>query len=77
MRKFALYYGVLRSNDELVNLGLGHRSEIQVFKDKCIKAMADPKTAEKYSALVLATDYGLKNRYKLEAPKKSKKKEEK
>ncbi len=77
MRKFALYYGVLRSSGELKTLGLGHRSEIQVFKDQCIKAMADPKTAEKYSALVLATDYGLKNRYKLEAPKKSKKKEEK
>ena len=68
MRKFALYYGVLRSTGELKTIGLGGRGEIQNFKAQCKEDMADEKTAIKYSSLVLATDYGLKNHYKLSAP---------
>jgi len=82
MRKFALYYGVLRSTGELKTISLGVRGDIQDFKARCKKDMADKETAIKYSSLVLATDYGLKNHYKLslpEAPKVAKKpkKEEK
>jgi len=76
MRKFALYYGVLRSNGDLETLGLGSRGEINDFKDKCKKDLVDPKICAKYSALVLATDYGLKNCYKLNAPIVTKKKKE-
>ena len=68
MRKFALYYGVLRSNGKLKTISLGGRGEIQDFKAQCKKDMADKETAIKYSSLVLATDYGLKNHYKLSAP---------
>lgn len=68
MRKFALYYGVLRSTGKLKTLGLGGRGEIQDFKTQCKKDMADKETAIKYSSLVLATDYGLKNHYKLPEP---------
>jgi len=78
MRKFALYYGVLRSSGEFKTLGLGARGKIQDFKAQCKKDMANKETAIKYSSLVLATDYGLKNHYKLtmpEAPKVAKKKE--
>jgi len=78
MRKFALYYGVLRSTGELKTLSLGARGKIQDFKAQCKKDMANKETAIKYSSLVLATDYGLKNHYKLtmpEAPKVTKKKE--
>jgi len=77
MRKFALYYGVLRSTGELKTISLGGRGEIQDFKAQCKKDMADKETAIKYSSLVLATDYGLKNHYKLTAPapKVAKKKE--
>jgi hypothetical protein len=80
MRKFALYYGVLRSNGNLVNLGLGTRGDINGFKDQCKKDVDDPKVCSKYSSLVLATDYGLKNHYKLtlpDAPKAKTKKEDK
>ncbi len=79
MRKFALYYGVLRSTGKLKTISLGGRGEIQDFKAQCKKDMADKETAIKYSSLVLATDYGLKNHYKLDAPKAAKKtkKEEK
>tara|TARA_R110002167_G_scaffold361826_1_gene580466 strand:- start:2382 stop:2624 length:243 start_codon:yes stop_codon:yes gene_type:complete len=80
MRKFALYYGVLRSNGELKTISLGGRGEIQNFKAQCKKDMADEKTAIKYSSLVLATDYGLKNHYKLtlpDAPRAKTKKEDK
>lgn len=63
MRKFALYYGVTRKGEKKV-LAFGNRSEIKTFKDQCIKDFSDPKMAAKYSALVLATDYGLKNTYK-------------
>jgi len=68
MRKFALYYGVLRSTGKLKTLSLGSRGEIQNFKTQCKKDMADKEMAIKYSSLVLATDYGLKNHYKLAAP---------
>ncbi len=79
MRKFALYYGVLRSTGKMKTLGLGARGEINDFKDKCKKALADPKTAKEYTSLVLATDYGLKNHYKLsvDAPKPKAKKAKK
>jgi hypothetical protein len=68
MRKFALYYGVLRSTGELKTISLGGRGEIQNFKAQCKKDMADEKIAIKDSSLVLATDYGLKNHYKLSGP---------
>jgi len=68
MRKFALYYGVLRSTGKLETISLGGRGEIQNFKAKCKKDMANKDTAIKYSSLVLATDYGLKNHYKLVHP---------
>jgi hypothetical protein len=83
MVKFALYYGVLRSSGELETISLGLRGEIQNFKAQCKKDMTDAKMSSKYSGFVLATDYGLVNRYKvekLEAPKvakKTTKKEEK
>ncbi len=76
-RKFALYYGVTRKGEKKV-IAFGNRSEIKTLKDQCMKDYADPKTAEKYQALVLATDYGLKNCYKLAEPvKKAAKKEDK
>lgn len=76
-RKFALYYGVTHKGEKKV-LSFGNRSDIQIFKDQCTKDYADPKTAKEFQALVLATDYGLKNVYKLSAPvKKATKKEEK
>ncbi len=68
MRKFALYYGVLRSNGKLKTLGLGERGEIQNFKAQCKKDMANKEKMTEYSSLVLATDYGLKNHYKLTHP---------
>jgi hypothetical protein len=68
MRKFALYYGVLRSTGELKTISLGGRGEIQDFKAQCKKDIVDKKMTIKYSSLVLATDYGLKNHYKLSAP---------
>ncbi len=68
-RKFALYYGVTRKGEKKV-ISFGNRSEINVYKAQCMKDIADPKTAEKYQALVLATDYGLKNTYKLAEPVK-------
>ena len=81
MRKFALYYGVLRSSGDLEVIALGLRGEIQDYKGQCKLDIADPKIKAKYSALVLATDYGLKNCYKLgdapKAAKKTTKKEEK
>ena len=64
MRKFALYYGVTRSTGEKKILAFGSRCEIKTFKDRCAKDFADPKMAVEYSALVLATDYGLRNCYK-------------
>lgn len=67
MRKFALYYGVTREGEKKV-ISFGNRSEIKIYKDQCIKDFSDPKMAVKYSALVLATDYGLKNTYKLTHP---------
>jgi hypothetical protein len=74
MRKFALYYGVLRSSGNLDTIALGARGEIQNFKEQCKLDIEDPKIKAKYSALVLATDYGLKNHYKLgDAPKAAKK----
>ncbi len=72
MRKFALYYGVLRSNGDHEVIAFGGRSNIKDFKDQCIADYADPKFAAKYTALVLATDYGLKNCYKLEKPQAKK-----
>ncbi len=68
MRKFALYYGVLRSNGKLKTLGLGERGEIQNFKAQCKKDMFKESVRTDYSSLVLATDYGLKNHYKLVHP---------
>jgi hypothetical protein len=76
MTKFALYYGVTRDGGKLETLGLGARGEIQDFKTQCKKDMFDPKIASKYSFLVLATDYGVVNKYKvaqIEAPKVAKK----
>ncbi|MEE9352367.1 MAG: hypothetical protein V3U78_08910 [Thiotrichaceae bacterium] len=84
MIKFALYYGVTRDGDKLETLALGNKGEVQSYKIQCKKDMNNPKIANKYSCLVLATDYGLVNRYKLNkiaaAPKvakKTTKKEEK
>ena len=68
MRKFALYYGVLRSNGKLKTLGLGERGEIQNFKAQCKKDMAKASVRTDYSSLVLAPDYGLKNHYNLVHP---------
>ena len=68
MRKFALYYGVLRSNGKFKTLGLGERGEIQNFKAQCKKDMSKDSVRTDYSSLVLATDYGLKNHYKLVHP---------
>ena len=77
MRKFALYYGVTRKGEKKI-LAFGNRSDIQSFKNQCSKDIADSKMAKEYQALVLATDYGLKNCYKLAEPvKKATKKEEK
>jgi len=75
IRKFALYYGVTRKGEKKV-LAFGDRSEINVYKAQCMKDFEDPKKAAEFQALVLATDYGLKNCYKLAEPvkKESKKK---
>jgi len=78
MTKFALYYGVTREGGKLETISLGNKGELQEFKTQCKKDMLDPKIANKYSCLVLATDYGLVNKYKVaqvEAPKVTKKKE--
>lgn len=72
-RKFALYYGVTRSKGEKKILAFGNRSEIKTFKDQCAKDFSDPKMAAEYQALVLATDYGLKNCYKPVLPEVKKK----
>ena len=69
IRKFALYYGVTRKGEKKV-ISFGNRCEINIYKEKCKKDIADPKMAEQYEALVLATDYGLKNTYKLAEPVK-------
>ena len=63
MRKFALYYGVTRKGEMKV-LAFGNRGQITEYKEKCRKDLVDPKMATEYQALVLATDYGLKNSYK-------------
>ncbi len=75
MRKFALYYGVTRKGEKKV-LAFGDRSEINIYKAQCMKDFVDPKKVTEYQALVLATDYGLKNVYKIAEPvkKESKKK---
>lgn len=76
-RKFALYYGVTREGEKEI-LAFGNRGDIQSYKDRCAKDLVDPKMCTKYQALVLATDYGLKNCFKPVAPvKKVTKKEEK
>ena len=67
MRKFALYYGVTRKGEKKV-LAFGNRGQIAEYKAKCQKALADDKMCTEYQALVLATDYGLKNSYKLVHP---------
>lgn len=69
VRKFALYYGVTRKGEKKV-IAFGNRSEINIYKAQCIKDVADPKKAMEFQALVLATDYGLKNSYKLVEPVK-------
>jgi hypothetical protein len=77
MRKFALYYGVTRKGEMKV-LAFGNRGQIAEFKAKCQKALTDDKMCTEYQALVLATDYGLKNSYKTVLPvKKAAKKEDK
>jgi len=79
MTKFSLYYGVERDSGKLCTLGLSDRGSLGEFKAQCKKDISDPKIANKYSFLVLASDYGIVNRYKLtkiaEAPKVAKKKE--
>jgi len=69
IQKYALYYAVTRKGEKKV-LALGDRCEINIFKDQCMKDFADPKFASQYQALVLATDCGLKNSYKLAEPVK-------
>jgi len=63
MRKFALYYGVTRKG-EMKILAFGNRGEIHAYKAQCMKDFADKEMSRKYQALILATDFGLKNTYK-------------
>ena len=63
MRKFALYYGVTRKGEKKI-LSFGNRGEINAYKAQCLKDLTDEKSCREYQALVLATDFGLKNSYK-------------
>lgn len=63
MRKFALYYGVTRKG-EMKILSFGNRGEISDYKARCMRDLADDDMCREYQALVLATDFGLRNSYK-------------
>ncbi len=63
MRKFALYYGVTRKG-EMKILSFGNRGQINAYKEQCKKDLTDDEMCRTYQALVLATDFGLKNSYK-------------
>ena len=81
MTKFALYYGITRKDDNKEIIALKDRKLVKQLKLQCKKDATDPKMAEKYSCLVLASDFGVLARYKLAlaekkaAPKKNEKKE--
>jgi len=63
MRKFALYYGVTRKGEKKI-LSFGDRGQITAYKEQCKKDLTDDEMCRTYQALVLATDFGLKNSYK-------------
>tara|TARA_R110002020_G_scaffold125388_3_gene282601 strand:+ start:4388 stop:4639 length:252 start_codon:yes stop_codon:yes gene_type:complete len=65
MTKYSLYYGVLRDSEKLETIKLGSRNDLNELKAQCKADMKDSKICSKYSFLVLSTDMGLVNRYKL------------
>ena len=73
MTKFAIYYGVLRSSGELETIALKDRGQLGSMKEKLKNDMAKASICQKYSFLVIATDYGVQKRFKTtevkEAPK--------
>lgn len=70
MTKFAVYYGVNRKDGSLDCLDLSSRNDLNLMKARCKQDLQDDKMAEKYQSLVIASDYGLVNKYKLNVPVK-------
>ncbi len=75
MSKFALYYGVNRKTEKLETIALEGRGELASLKARLKEDMTKQDVCDKYSCLVIASDYGLEKRFKttlkaIEAPKK-------
>ena len=73
MTKFALYYAVKRSDRSQEVIGFGSASELTSLKAKAKEDMYKAEFGNKYERVVLASDYGIENSYKVpfqELPKK-------
>ena len=73
MTKFALYYAIKRDGQDQEVIAFGKPSELSSLKAKAKEDMYKAEFASKYEKVVLASDYGIENAYKVpfqEAPKK-------
>ena len=73
MNKYALYYAVKRDSQEADVIEFGDASKQTEFKNKAKEDMFKQEFANKYSKVVIASNYGIEISYKVpfqEAPKK-------
>ena len=74
MTKFSLYYALERDSGKPVCISIEDASKMPMLQAQAKKAMYDASFASKYSAVILASNYGIKNQYKVpfqELPKKA------
>ena len=77
MTKFSLYYALERDSGKPVCISIEDASKMPMLQAQAKKDMYDASFASKYSAVILASNYGVKNQYKVpfqELPKKASRK---